>query len=73
VTWTPDARNAALGFQIARYWVFRIDAQGQAVKVATIEASSPLRIVDLEGVQSSTYVVAAVDAAGHSSPLPEAH
>ncbi len=72
VTWTPDPRNAALGFQIVRYWVYRLDAQGRGTKVATVEATAPLRILDIEGSQSLavTYTVVAVDDAGHSSPLP---
>jgi lysophospholipase L1-like esterase len=75
VTWTPDPRNQAFGFQIVRYWVFRVDPQGQSVKIATVEATAPLRIVDLEAFHDSpvvTYNVAAVDAAGHTNPLPDA-
>jgi hypothetical protein len=71
VRWTADPRNEAFGFQIVAYWVYRFDAQDRGSRIAVVAADAPHLILDLEAPQNSPvyYGVAAVDAAGHASPL----
>lgn len=71
VTWVPDARNAAAGYQVTEYWVYRIDAGGHATRIARVAANATLRYLDL-GTFSATdrFTVVAADSEGHTSPRP---
>jgi len=72
VSWTANAKNAASGYQIVKYRLFRkaVSSAGDYTQIAEVDAAVN-RYLDLSIDQTTAYVYAAcaVDAQGRVSPV----
>jgi len=72
ISWTPNAKNAAAGYNIVKYRIFRkpVSAAGEYIQITEVDiAVNTYLDLGIDQTLDYIYAACAVDALGHVSPV----